>query len=248
MEFNLTKELEDAIGPTAKIFNDDPYVQEIDARIVHVAGPYVITDRTIFYPESGGQQSDTGTINDIPVIELAKKGGRRLVVKREDIEVPAVTIDTIVIHKLAQDAPFKTGDVVKMKVDWAKRYESMRYHSASHFLYHAVHCVFDTEGDAIFTKGCSIDHEGARFDFFGSLEGSNVPAVEKIANDLIALGEDIVTEPEPLTNEIHYWRYRDIIIPCGGTHVKSAKELAPIQVKRSKKGASTTRIGCRFAT
>jgi alanyl-tRNA synthetase len=235
-----------ALPSTVKIFNEDPYAREAEAKVVFVEGPYVVTDRTVFYAESGGQASDTGTLGGVRVVDVAKKGGERLVVKRPDIEVPAVTVKTTIVHQLAQDPPFKVGDVVKLEIDWARRYKLMRYHSACHFLYHAAHRVYDKPGDEIFTKGCSIGDVGARLDFFGDIDGARVGEVEKIANELIASPIDIIMEVEPLTQDIHYWRCGDIVIPCGGTHVRSTTELSPIRVKREKKGQTTTRLSCVF--
>ena len=246
MDFTLSGADEKAFGPTEKLFNEDPYLKETEAKVLFVSGPYVITDKTVFYAESGGQASDSGVIDGIKVFDVAKKGGHRLVVERSDIDVPAVTVDTIIVHQLEKDAPFKAGDTIKMEIDWPRRYNAMRYHSASHFLFYAAHKVYDKPDDTLFTKGCSINNGGARFDFFGSLDGAQIPEVEKLANDLINQDLPIVMEPEPLTKEIHYWRCGDIIIPCGGTHVYSTKELASIRVKRSKKGKTTTRIASIF--
>ncbi|MDD3289248.1 MAG: alanyl-tRNA editing protein [Alphaproteobacteria bacterium] len=234
------------LPPTEKLFNEDPYIKQVEATVIFVQGPYVVTDKTVFYAESGGQASDTGMINGLKVVDVAKRGGNRLVVKKEGIEVPAVTIDTTIVHMLAEDAPFKIGDKVNMEIDWPRRYNLMRYHSASHFLYYAAHKVYDKEGDEIFTKGCSISDEGARFDFFGDIDGARIPEVEKIANDLISAPAIITMEAEALTKDIHYWRCGNIVIPCGGTHVRSTEELAPIKVKRTKKGQNTTRLSGVF--
>lgn len=233
--------------PTEKLFNDDPYLKQANAKVLFVQGPYVITDKTIFYAESGGQASDAGTINGIKVSDVAKRGGNRLVVKKEGVDVPAVTVDTIVVHKLSEEAPFKVGEVIDMQIDWDRRYGAMRYHSASHFLYHAAHKVYDSSEDTLYTKGCSINDGGARFDFFGDLSGDLVPEVERVANELIGSNLPIIMEIEPLTKDIHYWRCGEILIPCGGTHVRSTAELAPIKVKRTKKGQTTTRLSCVFA-
>jgi len=232
--------------PTEKLFSDDPYLKQTEAKVIFVQGPYVVTDKTIFYAESGGQASDAGSINEISVSDVSKRGGTRLVVRREGLDVPAVTVDTVIIHTLSQDAPFKVGDTVSLKIDWDRRYNLMRYHSASHFLYQAAHNIYDNANDSLYTKGCSISDQGARFDFFGDLAGELVSEVEKLANKYIAGNSPIVMEAEPLTRDIHYWRCGEVIIPCGGTHVRSTQELSPIKVKRTKKGQTTTRLSCVF--
>lgn len=246
MEFHLSGDVERSVGPTAKLFVDDPYLAETDATVLFAQGPYVILDRTLFYAESGGQHSDTGTLGGLRVIAATKKGGRRLVVERAGVDVPAVTIDTVFVHQLEAEAPFHRGDRVHLVLDWARRYRTMRYHTAAHFLYHAAHQVYDTAEDKLFTKGCSITDMAARLDFFGALGPEKVPLLESLTNSLIAAGPDIVMEPEAQTNDIQYWRCGDIVIPCGGTHVRSARELGLVAVKRSKKGATTTRLSASF--
>jgi len=239
--------LEEGLQSSEKIFNDDPYCKQIEAKVLWVQGPHIVTDKTIFYAESGGQESDSGTIGGIKVVTVGKQKGRRLVVEKEEVDVPVVTVDTVFIHTLCEDVPFKAGDVVSMEIDWARRYRLMQNHSAAHFLYFAAHQIYDTEEDSLFTKGCHITESGARLDFFGSLSGAEAPKVEKMANDFIQSNTAIIMDPEPLTKDIHYWRCGEIIIPCGGTHVRSTQELAPIKVKRTKKGKTTTRLSCVFA-
>ena len=50
-------------------------------------------------------------------------------------------------------------------------------------------------------------------------------------------------ESDPLTKEISYWLYGDeIIIPCGGTHVRSAKEVGAVSIKRKSQGKKLDRV------
>jgi alanyl-tRNA synthetase len=240
--------LPDDLPPTVKVFHDDPYLKTAAATVLWVSGPHVVTDKTIFYAESGGQESDKGLVGGLNVVALGKQKGRRLVVERKDVEVPAVTVDTTFVHTLDRDAPFKVGDNVPMEIDWARRYDLMRHHSAAHILYWASHQVYDKEGDLLFTKGCSIRPSSARLDFFGALDGGEaLLKAEGLTNDLIAENAPILMEAEPLTKDIYYWRCKDILIPCGGTHVRATGELAPIKVKREKKGQTTTRFSFTFA-
>lgn len=246
MDFTLPYALERKLGPTEKLFLEDSYRREAPATVLFVQGPFVIFDQTIFYAESGGQHSDTGFIDGLPLIDVQKKGGRRLVVSHPEVDVPAVTVDTILVHQMAQDAPWQVGDTVSMILDWPRRYNTMRCHSMAHFVYHAARQVYDKPNDPLYIKGCSIDNEGARFDFFGSLDGAVLPEVERIANNLMGQGAAISVQPEPLTPDIQYWRCHSILIPCGGTHVRSATELGPVKLRRSKKGATTTRLAASF--
>ena len=236
-----------SIPGTQKLFHDDPYLKEADATVLYVDGAFVILDRTIFYAESGGQEWDEGEISGIRVIDTQDQGGQLIYVNHPRVHVPAVKVDTIVVHRLSEPASFQVGDRVDLKLDWDRRYANMRQHSASHFVYHAVHQIYGPSNEALITKGCHIRPDGHRFDFGGDLPGDRIPEVQEMANALIAQRLEIGLEPEPMSGEIKYWTYdRDIIIPCGGTHVRSAQELQPLTVGRSKKGKNVTRISGKF--
>jgi alanyl-tRNA synthetase len=232
------------VPPTRKLFHVDPYQAECAATVVLVKDDLVVTDETIFYAESGGQVPDQGTIDGLPVIDVQKQGGITLVLRRSDIEVPPVAVNTFVVHRLGRPAPFRVGQRVSMALDWPRRYLHMRYHSASHFLYHAVRRLCRTEqGDPV-TRGCYIHSESARFDYFDPVPGEAIARIDHMANELIELGAPIRMEKEPAADDLFYWTYGDIVIPCGGTHVRTAGEVGPITVKRTAKGRNNTRVYC----
>ena len=236
------------LTPTRKLFHHDPYKRNCQAQVLVVRGNHVVTNQTVLYAESGGQDSDTGWIEGIPVVDVHKQYGRPITVRREGVDVPSVVVDTVIVHTLAEPPPFAAGDTVNIQVDWGRRYQLMRHHSASHFLFHACHQICSNDQDTLYTKGCSITADSARFDFSGNIPGDRVQAIEDLANQLIARNEDITMESESLTDEIWYWRYAGILIPCGGTHVANARELGEITVRRSKKGQTTTRVSLDFSS
>ncbi len=69
-----------------------------------------------------------------------------------------------------------------------------------------------------------------------------IPEVAKLTNDLIDRGEDIIMESDPSTKDISYWHYGNIIMPCGGTHVRSAKDIGVVNIRRKSHGKSLDRI------
>ncbi len=230
------------LPPTEKIWIDQPYLTECEATILHIKDNYIVTDCTIFYAESGGQVADQGWINDTRVIDVQKQPGYLIHIKRVDVDVPSVQINTVVVHIVEEGHSLQIGQKVNMRLNWSLRYIHMRYHSASHFLYHAVSSIYGKDGKSPYTRGCYIYSESARFDYADTLDSSLIPEVSSLVNDLIAKGENIIMEPDPNTKEISYWRYGNIIIPCGGTHVCNAMEIGPVQVKRKKVGKTTTRV------
>lgn len=233
---------DEKLPPTQKLWIGDPYRTECDATILYIQDNLLITDQTIFYAEAGGQVADQGWINDVRVEDVQKQPGTVIRPKHPRVRVPAVHIDTVVVHVVEDASTLQVGQTVHMKLDWPLRYIHMRYHSASHFLYHAVAEVYGEGGKSPYTKGCYIYSKSARFDYGAVLDSALIPEVSRIANELIDRGGDIIMEPDEITNDVSYWQYEDIIIPCGGTHVQKASEIGSIRVKRKKTGKTTTRV------
>ena len=100
---------------TEKLFEQDAYLKECDAKVVKVEGNRVWLDRTVFFGFAGGQQSDSGTLNGRPVLEVAVDG--------EDI-----------VHTLDEGHGLQVGMEARCVLDWAKRYKIMRVHSATHLV------------------------------------------------------------------------------------------------------------------
>jgi alanyl-tRNA synthetase len=232
---------------TRKQFAADPYACEAEATVIHREGEFVVLDESLFYAESGGQEWDEGHIGGRRVVDVQDQSGRLIHLSHPAVRVPSVKVDTVIVHRMEAPTDFQVGERVKIKIDWQRRYANMRSHSASHFLYYAIRKIYESPGDELSLKGCHIGPHWFRFDFAADLSGDKIANVEELANDLIAQGGDIVMEPDPDCYEVFYWRYgNDIIIPCGGTHVRSARELSPIHVRRQKKGAGLTRFYGEF--
>lgn len=229
------------LPPTQKLWIDEPYQTECEATVLHTQDDLLVTDRTIFYAESGGQVPDKGFIEDVAIIDVQKQPGKPIYINRPDVEVPMVQIDTVVVHKLDSPSPFIVGQKVHMKIDWDYRYKLMRYHSATHFVLHALEEIYGHQ-EKLYIKGCYIYEQSARLDYANKLNPELIPKVSTLANNLIAQGDEILMESDPSTKDISYWRYGDIIIPCGGTHVSSAKEVGAVSLKRKSHGKNLDRI------
>lgn len=234
---------------TTKLFHADPYLREAEAEVIYVDREFVVLDRSIFYAESGGQEWDEGTIDGIRVIDVQDQSGRPLLAKSPRVPIPSIQVDTVIVHRLSEPPSFKLGQRVHLELDWTRRYANMRNHSAAHFMFHAVQEAMRQGPDEIFTKGCHIHPAGSRLDFLADLPSEKFPQAEGMANEMMAKGLAIGMEREPASDEVFYWTYDDgrIVIPCGGTHVRSAAELGDIKLRRSKKGAGLTRVVVSFA-
>ena len=108
---------------TELLFRNDAYLKTSAARVVAVSERGIELDRTIFYPQGGGQMCDTGA--------LVRDGGERVVVAdTRKGEAP-----DSVLHVVAAGASLPAvGETVALEIDWARRYALMRLHTALHVM------------------------------------------------------------------------------------------------------------------
>lgn len=115
---------------TRKLYQEDVYKKECESTVVEILGsgtakdPYVLVlDETVFFPEGGGQPSDLGTIDSIPVTGVFEKEGVvfHKLLSKESGELPAVP-------------DWKVGTRVSCALDWNRRFEHMQRHCGEHIL------------------------------------------------------------------------------------------------------------------
>ncbi len=138
----------------------------------------VITDKTVFYGEGGGQVGDTGVIYDndtmVTVTDTQKTDG-------------------VYIHQCTMvNGDIKVGDVVRLEINEQRRASIARNHSACHLLQAALRQVL---GAHVEQAGSYVDESRVRFDFthFAPLTDKELSDVERLVNAHILLGEPIVT-------------------------------------------------------
>ena len=205
---------------TKKIFYEDPYQIECETTVTSVMGPEVVLDQTIFFAFSGGQASDTGTINNIPVKEATVSG--------EDI-----------VYVLEQLPDFKEGDKVIVKIDENKRNKLMKLHSAAHFVYF----LFSEKTGITKLIGSNIDENKGRLDFESSEPISELlPEIQEKVNEIFSQDIEIKTYPDETDPKRRIWECKEWKCPCGGTHVKSTKEIGKVELKRKNIGSGKERI------
>ena len=218
------------------LYVEDGHIKEFDATVVKAGPKFVILDRTAFYPESGGQPSDTGAI----AFEGGEAAVKKVMKRGKDI-----------YHYLDADIP--VGTRVHGGIDWEPRLYNMRRHSAEHLLTG----LFEREG-----SGPKVYSDLERLDFKPSeLAEETVRRVETEFNGIIDediplriyytsreeldVGDDErkreFLEKIPRTVD----RLRMVEIPghaltfCFGTHVQSTGEigrLAELTLSHAKKG------------
>lgn len=233
---------------TEILCQQDSYLKEFDAQIVKVDAESrtVILDRTAFYPGGGGQPCDFGllTVNgtEYPVTKVKKQGADALHYLGGDAEIPEV------------------GAPVHGVIDWERRYQLMRTHTAMHIL---CGVVFRDYG-ALVTGG-NMEPLNGRMDFeFETMRGELVAEIEAAINVEAQKGhavkvnvlprEEAFQIPDLIRTKINLLpegikEIRTIEIvgldlqADGGTHVRNTSEVGKLRVTNYKsKGKINKRI------
>src|SRR5690349_3655684 len=152
--------------PTEPLFRDDPYLKSATARVTAIQPGGVELDRTIFYPQGGGQAGDTGAL-------IRANGERITVTDTRKGERPDV-----VLHVLAPGASqLEADEPVTLEIDWARRYSLMRLHTALH----VMSCVVVAP-----VTGGNISPDKGRLDFDIDMSLLDAHRIEDETNALIA--------------------------------------------------------------
>ena len=234
--------------PTELLFRAEPYTRTCEATVSAADAEAVRLDRTVFYPEGGGQPGDTGILRMEDGTEIAVTNTRK-----------GETGDDI-LHLIDPDAtPPAPGSRVVADLDWERRYRHMRMHTCLHLLSAVI--------DAPVTGG-QLSAEKGRLDFDVDTKLEKA-AVQDELNALIARDfpvaarwisdEALAAQPELVkTMRVKppsgQGRVRVIDVdgidlqPCGGTHVARTGEIGPVIVRKiESKGRHNRRVSLAFA-
>lgn len=231
-----------ALSPTEHLYLEDAYLTTADATVVgsDESMKRVALDRTIFHPTGGGQPYDTGSLGGSRVVEVRAEG-------------------EVVWHTIEGELP-AIGANVPIDLDWERRHQLMRTHTALHIL---CGVIWNEYGTAV--TGGNMEPLAARMDFeFDPLPEGFGAVVEKRVNEEITNDRPIVVsfieresaaiDPDLLrtkTNLVpeHVQRVRIVDIvgldkqADGGTHVRSTAEVGRVRVlKTESKGKGNKRI------
>jgi len=205
-----------------KLYYENSYLKEIEAKVIEIDENKLILEKTIFYPQAAGEPGDTGFIDDFKVTDTQ-------------------LIDGKISHVVGSHS-LKVGDSVKAKVDWDRRYKLMKMHTALHLLYN----VCKENLGKIKAVGSNIGEEKSRVDIF--LEGSVTPElrerIEKRCNEIIANGEEVKIWWDEEKENFRWTQIGSLAkMPCGGLHVKNTKEIGSLKIiKRERIGKNKDRL------
>jgi Ser-tRNA(Ala) deacylase AlaX len=205
---------------TDRLFWQDPYQKECEANVLKIDNNEVTLDRSIYYAFSGGQASDAGSIDGVPVIEARKANDE-------------------IIYKLESDPSFQEGDKVKVIIDWNQRYRLMKLHAASHIIYF----LFNESTGIKKLIGSNVTKDKGRLDYEHSESiAPLLPEIQDKANELFSQDSEIKIYSDEADPNKRWWECMDWKVPCGGTHVKSTNEIGNVRLKRKNIGSGKERI------
>ena len=204
-----------------KLFWEDPYRVDCDARVVTVDGDVITLNQTIFYAFSGGQESDAGTIGGQAVLQARKEG-----------------FD--IFYTLPSGHGLQAGDDVKVAIDWDRRYRLMRLHFAAELILELMY----RKCPGVEKIGAHIAAEKSRIDFVWTQSVSPLlPALTEEAQALIEADLPIESAFSDVEAQRRYWKIEGFSqVPCGGTHLKRTGEVGVIRLKRDNVGKGKERI------
>jgi alanyl-tRNA synthetase len=222
---------------TDRLYYHDPYLREFDATVVetttHEGKPAIVLDRTAFYPTSGGQPFDVGTLSGSRVID---------VVDADD--------DSGRILHIVDRAP-DAGPVVG-QIDWPRRFDHMQQHTGQHVLSAAFDRLLGVR-----TESFHLGADYSTIDLARELSASEIARAEEEANRIVwedrpvaihfARADEIATlalRKEPKREgTLRLIDVQDFdLSACGGTHVARTGAIGIILVAASERFRGGSRV------
>lgn len=215
---------------TARVYYDDAYLNRFRAEVVEARGNAVYLDRSAFYPTSGGQPFDQGTIGGVAVLDVVDEGQS-------------------VRHDLASPLPLGDFDC---QIDWQRRFDHMQQHTGQHVLSAVLVDRFGYQTVSFHlgqdTSTIDIDAE--------SLSAEQIVAAEAAANAVILENRPVTVSYHDASSPdigLRKATERTGVIrvvsienldrsACGGTHVRATGEVGFLQIRRLDRIRGIVRI------
>lgn len=225
---------------TQRLYYSDSYTTAFDARCIeHTTfndAPAVVLDRTYFYPTSGGQPHDTGTLNGIPVIDVAVREG-----------------DGAILHILERPL---AGEQVHGEIDWARRFDYMQHHTGQHILSQAFVRLAEAE-----TIGFHMSPDSITIDLdTPTLDAALLEQVETLANQIVfedrpvrawfpdesELATLVLRKTPEVGGPLRVVEVAGFDLnACGGTHVARTGAVGLIKIVRTERRGEALRVEFR---
>ena len=224
---------------TERLYYRDATLRAFSARLVETdaAGTRVYLDRTAFYPTSGGQPNDLGTLHGARVVDVVDEEDR-------------------IVHVLDQPVTIAAGSELLGEIDWERRHDHMQQHTGQHLLSAVLEDMLRLR-----TVSVHFGPETSTLDVADASGGANVlgadvlAEVESRANALVAEARPVMVtfedaadatglrKPSDREGELRIVSIEGVDrSACGGTHVSSTAEIGPVLLRKQEKVRQGLRI------
>ena len=219
---------------TERLYYNDSYLTHFEATVRRRddGGRRIVLDRTAFYPTSGGQPHDLGTLNDIPVQDVRDE-------------------DEGIVHLLG--APL-AGDHAAGTIDWARRFDHMQQHTGQHLLSAVLEELFGFR-----TVSVHFGADYATLDLAtGAIQPEQVRQAEARANAVVTENRPLTVgfEDAASAGALRKASDREGVLrivtiegldrsACGGTHVRATGEVGPILLRGVERVKQQARLEFR---
>ena len=214
---------------TIKLYDIDSHLSEFSATVLSCENAVAVLDKTAFFPEGGGQTSDTGYIDGVRVNDVQIKDG-------------------VIYHYLEKD--IEIGKAVNCVLDWEERFRKMQNHSGEHIISGIVHSLYGYDN-----VGFHLSKTEMTMDFSGMLTRTDLEKIELLANK--AVWENVKFNcyyPENLEN-LEYRSKLDLTedvriveienydrCACCAPHVNTSAEIGIIKILDFEKNKGGVRL------
>ncbi len=222
---------------TVRLYYDDAYCRDFDAAVVRVEARgealAVWLDRSAFYPTSGGQPFDTGTVAGARVVDVIDE-------------------DDDVVHVVEGGQPLVPGATVHGAIDWARRFDHMQHHTGQHVLSAAILRTCQVP-----TVSFHLGRDGSTIDIARELSSRELAQAEDEANRVIWENRPVtiryadaadagtlgLRKPSQRAGTLRIVDVEDFdVSACGGSHVQRTGAIGAVVIRASERFKGGQRI------
>lgn len=222
---------------TKRLYDLDSHQKEVESTVLSCLpaenGFDVVLDETVFFPEGGGQPSDTGKLGEATALHVREEGGE-------------------IYHRV--DRPLAVGSTVLGKIDWARRFELMQQHTGEHLLSFSFYELFSASN-----VGFHLALDYATIDFDKPVMREQIVEAELLANRFVWKNLPVQTnfyDSEAEVLALHLRKHAEGLVPpirivhvegadmctCCAPHCYTTGEIGSIFVADASSYKGGTRI------
>ncbi|MCD6116342.1 hypothetical protein J7K93_04960 [bacterium] len=225
-----------ALPVTEKLYYTEPYEHLFTARVLSVTDKDgscdVVIDRTLFFPEGGGQPCDTGVINGMAVVDVREENG-------------------VIIHTVK--GRLTQGEAVHGDVSWERRFDHMQQHTGQHILSQSFLRIYGAK-----TVGFHLGRNFVTIDLDREItDREQLEQAEHLVNNIVfenrkVKNKEIASDEiasynlrkfPPIQDTIRVVEIEDFdLCACCGTHVSATGETGPVKIVKTERYKGGSRI------